>query len=333
MSTSRNRGFTLVELLVVISIIALLVGILLPALGKARDTARQMKCSAHVRGIHQGLVAWSDDYNERFPVPSLIDAANQTEAADINKNRTGNIWSAMIFNRVINLDICVSPAEEDPNISVMPEGRQNRSIYPGYDYTDPTHTENPQGAVYDPQFMGTPFSAERTVHDPLGAGFDAGNNSYAHIPVPTTGQRYQNWSSAEAGANDVVVGNRGPLYENDTQCSPNPASDWPLRSGEMGEESLTLEIHGGSTSWEGNIGYGDGHVKFEKSAEVKQLVIECANNERRDNLFCDENEGGIIGDHDNAYLRIWYDGIPAGAALTNAHLSGTGAYAWVDGRM
>jgi prepilin-type N-terminal cleavage/methylation domain-containing protein len=67
-----NRAFTLIELLVVIAIVALLLGILLPAVGRARLQAKIVAVNAELREIGLALEAYSLDNDGKFP-PTRVD--------------------------------------------------------------------------------------------------------------------------------------------------------------------------------------------------------------------------------------------------------------------
>ncbi len=73
-ASRERRGFTLIELLVVIAIIALLIGILLPAIGKARDTARAIVCRATMRDLNLANQAYAHEHRDYYSSPVNVGA-------------------------------------------------------------------------------------------------------------------------------------------------------------------------------------------------------------------------------------------------------------------
>jgi prepilin-type N-terminal cleavage/methylation domain-containing protein/prepilin-type processing-associated H-X9-DG protein len=108
MNRRITRGFTLVELLVVIGIIALLISILLPALNKARDEANTVVCASNLRQIGQGIAQYVEENHGVFPPSNYYNGFGVDPVAGQFPTTPvyGYIhWSALLFGRMNNFNM------------------------------------------------------------------------------------------------------------------------------------------------------------------------------------------------------------------------------------
>jgi prepilin-type N-terminal cleavage/methylation domain-containing protein len=282
---NRNKsGFTLVELLVVVAIIALLIGLLLPALGRAQRAAKTLNDANNISQIHKGFLTWANaDPKGYLPLPGLIRRAAVPGAGpggaaafvpgqgeeQQNQNNSANLYSAMIAKNNITPEILVSPVETNPVVRQITN------------YNFQSYNPAGTGDAFGPFHWDANFRANIHLAND-GSANGVCHTSYAHLAL--IGDRKKLYWSNKASSSRPVLGNRGTF---------NGAI-----SGDNYRLSYTLLFHDPDNTWEGNICYGDNHVNLEKSVIPDTVQFECGSiNLKKDNIFTfsDFASGGCKG--------------------------------------
>ncbi|MCH2132577.1 MAG: type II secretion system GspH family protein [Phycisphaerales bacterium] len=260
---TRRNAFTLVELLVVITIIAVLMGILLPALSGARSSAKLLEEQKQAKTIVQGWSSYAASHDFRKPVPGLVQRLPIDTGGGVDRYIEGRGQEDGSLNDHGNMmSLCIMERLFDP-VSTYSKVDTNPGVYPYTDYNYDVYDAYPSGGgpgvFWDPEYTNDL------------AGGDC-HNSYAITPLGGERRRIA-WDRA-ANSSFALMGTRG-VVDGDEQNI---------------KDSNTSEFFGRKGQWRGIIVYGDGHAEVSENfwpvaAQYQEFENDGSSTWKADNIY------------------------------------------------
>ena len=262
LETRTRRGFTLIELLVVIAIIALLIGILLPALGKARETGRKLVSATNQRSSMQAFFTFGQDNKGNYPgveraAYSLNDAF--TDATEVEDWIAGGAsagrhvpvrYLLLLEGGYTNGESLVSPMEpRDYLVDYRVQGNESTDPRPAGPFW-----VNYEPGGYDRGVLKAPYSLQSVFY------------SYALLDLfnDDTGvfqPLVRAWSD-QATSRSALMADR-LVFRSEIEYDRYAAV--PAVEAEQ-RDPLRQSLWSKTDGWRGHVAFGDGHVEFLNSA-------------------------------------------------------------------
>jgi len=237
-SPAMTKGFTLVELLVVIGIIALLISILLPSLNRAREQANRVKCQSNVAQIGKAVIMYQTENRGQFPRTHYTPNAgviarpqgNTQPQSFAANNQPGPVGTN---NVVASFFLLAKTQDMASEVFICPSSQGERDTY----------GNNANGAAAYSGWTAVPT-----------------NLTYSFmVPFPTTAAQNDGFQLKNLGAEYALAGDMNPGNTGGTGTQTDNVTNVRFDSPRLTMQNANSNNHNGDGQ---NILYGDGHADW-----------------------------------------------------------------------